>query len=76
MKITLANNFHNTSTETTACVAGEGRWWVSKAEAARVRKALCGVADCTCGGNLGERPALESVPDDDYDGWFVYVEER
>ena len=51
MKITLTNNFHHT--EATLNI-GVGKS-LSASQIARARRALCPVAGCTCGGNLGER---------------------
>ena len=62
--ITITNNFHDTEyrtrksaeeinrvimTEPYSRTAAE-RTWVNK-----VRRALCGMLDCTCSGELGER---------------------
>lgn len=50
-KITLTNDFHN-SAVTLQANLGE---WLSARQIQKARKALCGMQDCTCGGNLGER---------------------
>lgn len=49
--ITLQNDFHNTNT-TLRCDLGSS---LSKSQIRRARKNLCGISECTCGGNLGER---------------------
>jgi len=49
--ITLSNNFHNTSVRINANIGDE----LSPAQIRRSRRALCGLADCSCGGPLGER---------------------
>lgn len=49
-KITLTNDFHGTSIN---LVVRRGR--LSLRQVRRARSALCGMADCKCGGNLGER---------------------
>ena len=48
---TIRNDFHNSSTTARVGDSGELRPWQIK----RIRKALCGISGCTCGGNLGER---------------------
>ncbi len=48
MKAALRNDFHGTS-----CTVEIGV--LSSRQAARVRKALCGIRGCTCGGELSER---------------------
>ena len=64
-KMKMKNNFHNTSYDTRktevdleriAQDIAQGR--ASEAEKAfrrRVRKALCGIAGCTCGDDFGRR---------------------
>ena len=58
--VTIRNDFHHT--ETRVRVPADGvlsRWQVR-----RVRRALCGMADCKCGGDLSERgPQDEEVED-------------
>ena len=49
--VTLRNNFHET--RVTLHVADDGE--LTKRQARRARRALCGMSDCSCGGNLGER---------------------
>ena len=54
-KVTLYNDFHDTSAVVRPVLQG-GRYYVSHRTMSRVRAALCGTADCTCGGGpLGER---------------------
>jgi hypothetical protein len=74
-KLTLTNDFHHTSVNVQATDAGApGVSRLSKSQAAKCFKALCGVAGCTCGGELGERgmPHLHSEKHDDgtVDLWF------
>lgn len=49
MQITLRNDYHNT----TYSLRVHGP--LSPQQIIRCRKALCGVASCSCGGPLGER---------------------
>ena len=49
-KITLTNNFHDTAIN--LVVRGAQ---LSLHQVRRARRALCGMADCQCGGDLGER---------------------
>jgi hypothetical protein len=51
MKVTLTNDFHGTSV--TLCLPASGI--MSKWQMQRARKLLCGIAECTCGGEVGER---------------------
>ncbi len=50
-KITLTNNFHRTSIN--LVLKPHNR--LSLRQVRRARTALCGMADCLCGGDLGER---------------------
>ena len=50
-RLILENNFHGTSVA--VVVADDGL--VTKRQAARARKELCGIKHCNCGGELGER---------------------
>lgn len=55
-KITLKNDFHKTTVVVYATDGGApGVTRLSKGQAAKCRKALCGIAVCVCGGDLGER---------------------
>ncbi len=49
--ITLRNEYHNTSYTLRAKLHRD----LSRSQVLRARKALCGIAGCQCGGNLGER---------------------
>lgn len=48
---TIRNDFHNTSARVRA--DRDGR--INARQVRRVRSILCGMADCKCGGSLGER---------------------
>ncbi len=66
MHITIRNDFHHTSCgirlrSDQYDVGGDVR--LTRSQVARCKRILCGIAGCTCGGNLGERPALDAVPD-------------
>ena len=53
-KIDLTNDFHGT--KHTLHVSETAEYiFVSRRQAERSRKALCGVSGCKCGGALGER---------------------
>ena len=53
-KVTLTNNFHNTKA---SFLADENlETLLRRATVLRIRRELCGIKDCTCGGYLGERP--------------------
>lgn len=66
--ITIQNNFHNTSTT----IRKAGR--ISESQERRIRKALCGVSGCTCGGALGERGPQSCEIDYDSDGRVLVFE--
>ena len=51
MKITLTNSFHNTEASMTIPANG----MISGSVVRRVRRELCGIKGCQCGGNFGER---------------------
>lgn len=52
MKITIYNEFHNTeaAVQVTTLPAT-----LSPSQVRRVRRKLCGIEGCTCGGDLSER---------------------
>jgi hypothetical protein len=56
--LTLTNDFHNTSVSLRVELTGFYAY-LSPAQARRARRALCGVAGCTCGGTLGERGSAQ-----------------
>jgi hypothetical protein len=51
--ITIANDFHNSTARVRVNATGET--YLSAATVRRVRRTLCGISDCTCGGFLGQR---------------------
>lgn len=59
--ITITNDFHNTE----ARVRGLE---LSPATVRRVRRELCGISDCTCGGVLGQRGRQEVEIEPNEDG--------
>jgi hypothetical protein len=74
--ITLSNDFHNTSAAVRPVEITSGRFVglhkISRRTALRLRAALCGNAECTCGGTFGERggPRL-AVVNEDYDRNYI-----
>lgn len=57
MRIHLTNDFHHSETYILAQPGDE----ISRQRVAQVRRRLCGIADCTCSGDLGTRgPQPES----------------
>ena len=54
MLITLINDFHSTAANVRTA---DG--WLSKGQVKRIRRTLCGIDGCTCGGELGERGAQD-----------------
>ena len=63
MKITFKNPFHGTEA---SCVTQNGT--LNKRQVKRVRKQLCGMSDCTCGGVYGGDLALVRTS---HDTWAV-----
>jgi hypothetical protein len=57
--IALRNEFHNTSARVRVNESGETLLRASTVR--RIRRALCGLKDCTCGGALGQRGHHEGV---------------
>ena len=49
--IIIRNDFHGTAVRLFAHIGDE----LSEAQIRRSRRVLCGIANCTCGGPLGER---------------------
>jgi len=58
MKITLTNDFHNTE-----CVVIAQGNTLTRSQARRAWKTLCGIKGCVCGGEFGERKAYINSPD-------------
>jgi hypothetical protein len=58
-KITLSNEFHSTEATVIPQLIADGRfkgyYKISRKVAMRLRNELCGMSDCSCGGNFGER---------------------
>lgn len=69
MKATFTNDFHNTSTS--ANVPDNSILTVSQVR--RIRKSLCGIPSCTCGGNLSERGKQRFEIEPNYDGTVKIV---
>jgi hypothetical protein len=59
--ITLTNTFHNTESRLQPAPYGNGTGYVSRKTALRVRRELCGVEGCTCGGEFGQRGSAIDV---------------
>jgi len=51
MKVTIRNTFHNTSTYVVLGITGR----IGEDRIKNIRKHLCGVEGCSCGGSLSER---------------------
>jgi hypothetical protein len=52
--ITVKNDFHRTAANIRAEKSESGTL-LTRATVARVRRKLCGISECTCGGVLGQR---------------------
>jgi hypothetical protein len=59
MNIRLKNDFHNSEVSIRPRKITGGRfadlYLITRSQALRARHILCGVRECTCGGNFGER---------------------
>ena len=67
---TLTNDYHGTR----ATVIGKPGDIISARRARAIRAKLCGHADCTCGGNLGERGAGSTLaygPGREWGTWVI-----
>jgi hypothetical protein len=51
-RVVVLNTFHNTEVGVTAQPAGQGRYLVPADRLKRVRRTLCGMADCECHGDM------------------------
>lgn len=75
-KITLTNNFHNTSIN--LILSNHNR--LSLRQVRRARETLCGMKDCHCSGDAGERgegnPMIYIEPGDDYAIVDTYTRHR
>ncbi len=57
-RVTLTNNFHNSSTVVIATVLNHGPHFeitLTRSQMDRSQRRLCGIAGCTCGGPAGIR---------------------
>ena len=83
--ITVRNNFHNTEARIHPKAEkqknGTLRYFVTKKTAQRVRRALCGISDCQCSGEFGERGPQEFdweyrilSPSYGHDGYYIIDE--
>jgi len=53
--VTITNDFHNSTAWARARVLPDGRLYLSEHQVRRIRRELCGVTLCSCGGYLRER---------------------
>jgi len=75
MKMVFRNDFHNTIATARAPMVAPSTYRLNPWQAKRIRRALCGVKGCTCGGDLGERGMgyIHTVKHDDGTVDFVFV---
>lgn len=61
MTVTITNDFHDTEAKVRVASLPAN---LSRSQIARVRRTLCGISGCTCGGYLSERgpQTVEIVP--------------
>ena len=63
-QVTLTNSFHGSEITLRAKLDARGVAWLSAGQVRKARRALCGMSDCSCGGDGGCRPAqIETQPD-------------
>jgi hypothetical protein len=55
MIITITNDFHNSEARCRPTDSG----WLTHRQVRRIRRTLCGIDGCTCGGTLSERGRQE-----------------
>lgn len=53
--ITLTNNFHGTEARVRPVPDSTGYYYISRKTALRLRRELCGIDGCVCGGEFGQR---------------------
>ena len=59
IKLLLSNNFHGSSITLWGCQKpGSDIITISRSQAIRARRKLCGIAGCTCGDVAGCRPQM------------------
>ena len=83
MIITLRNDFHgsratlrvdqHTALSALPGVPGSASVAISRRQFARAHKALCGMADCCCGGIYRAVPPVQTVGGRDGDRHWIYV---
>ena len=66
MKLTIKNQFHGTEAKVNAQVLGPGRYKITKSQKQRLKKMLCGMKDCQCSDDIGQRYMMP------YPEYFVY----
>ncbi len=85
-RITLTNDFHNTKVSLHGFFkAGSDGIYITKRQAMKARKELCGIEGCTCGDFAGCRPEqvedpgiglgfcpVYVKPDKVFDGWYKW----
>lgn len=79
MKIILTNEFHKTASYAVPKPVLDGRfkgfYKISQRVAKRLKRELCGISGCTCGGNFGERGGdyIELINIDSNDNFIVRI---
>jgi hypothetical protein len=72
--ITLTNSFHGTEARVRPVPERKGVGYISRKTALRLRRELCGIEGCTCGGEFGERgDHLEVIGQTGDRGYLVCV---
>ena len=62
-RIILKNQFHGSEVALNA-KKNKGTYYISKWQAARARRELCGISDCKCGDEVGQRHMGNNNPYD------------
>ena len=78
--ITLTNDFHNSIARCRPTLIADGRnrgyYKITRRTATRLRAQLCGNAECSCGGNFGERGGAYLMVADQEDGGDFIIDLR
>lgn len=74
--VTLSNDFHGTEVTLRLRARDDGRYSVTRSQARRAWRELCGHDGCTCGDTFGARGGITLYPQaETRDGYIVDVVE-
>lgn len=61
-EVEIRNYFHGTRASARPDARNQSHLWLSGRQVKRIRRELCGMADCCCGGLIGERAGNNNEP--------------